>query len=161
MQALDLRRLFLDPKGRIPRIDWWLGTFSVWLAGAIALMLARLLAPFPSAMRLNSLIIACILAVASFCIDSKRLHDLGHRSGLAALLAALHVAFAAAHVLIPNLFFYIAQTRAWPSWGWPAFGGWIAFWGWVFFLLGAKIGEAGPNRFGPDPFDPGPGAGRA
>jgi uncharacterized membrane protein YhaH (DUF805 family) len=77
---LDWKYLYLDPKGRIGRKDFWLG-FVVLLAGN---GVVYLLQPF-------GLLAALALNYCWVCLYAKRLHDLGKSGWLQAIPAAINI----------------------------------------------------------------------
>jgi uncharacterized membrane protein YhaH (DUF805 family) len=127
--------LFTSPAGRISRLQFW-------LHGVLPIVVCSLVLgwiPF------LGFLVSLALAWASICISFKRFHDLGYHGWwsllnvIPMLLAALFTAGS-----------FVGVTFAWllaeVLWG-------LALIVWIvqMALVYLRVGQPGPNRYGPDP----------
>jgi uncharacterized membrane protein YhaH (DUF805 family) len=143
--------IFLSFEGRLDR-ERWLGAAGLFVAIVVATYLAtwalaREGAISPGAREAIRTFVQIALLVSWFALDWKRFHDLGH-SGRWAMIC-------------PSL---IILSRVW---GWPAVAAragslqepvgtaiaWaqLAVAAWLAYALAYRVGEPGPNAYGPAP----------
>ena len=127
--------LFTSPAGRISRLQFW-------LHGVLPIVVCSLVLgwiPF------LGFLVSLALAWASICISFKRFHDLGYH-GWWSLLNVIPMLLAALFTASS----FIGVTFAWllaeVLWG-LALIVWIA----QMALVYLRVGQPGPNRYGPDP----------
>jgi uncharacterized membrane protein YhaH (DUF805 family) len=131
-------QLFTSPSGRISRKQFWLHGFLPILIGNIVLGWIPLLGQ----------LISLALLWASICIGFKRFHDLGYPGWWSLVylipLLAGGIIFALGFYLynFANLFWLLAEIL----WGVGALVGLAQL---IFVYI--RVGEQGPNQYGPDP----------
>ena len=124
---LDFRELFLSGDGRIARTPFWLGAIVI-----LVLLLLYESINSPTLHWVTGLFIYPLLIYPGVCVLSKRLHDRGRSGWWAALIL-------------------FATVAVWPH---PS-----SFFDFLFMViliwavveLGVMPGEAGANRYGPNP----------
>ena len=152
---MDLRRLYLDPKGRIGRKAFWLAVLPILAVDvAVYLLLVpngfddTVLEPWDRAQALSALL-SLLLLWPLVAVTAKRLHD-RNQSGL----------WGAGYWLLLTL--YDLSEVALGTTAFHHHGAIL-----ILVLLGSVVivveaglrrGTAGPNRFGPDPLDGGGGS---
>jgi uncharacterized membrane protein YhaH (DUF805 family) len=148
---MDWNALFLSPRGRINRRDFWIG-FAILFAANIVVGVI----PFIGQLA------GILLMWPQICVHSKRLHDMGRTAWLQVIPAILTVVFTALAL--------VAGGRAFMNWtavkhsdgpGSLIVGmigaaliviGIASLFGFSFVLwIGLSKGEPGANRFGPPP----------
>jgi uncharacterized membrane protein YhaH (DUF805 family) len=140
---MKILRLFFDPRGRIGRGWYWLGTFGVLAFCVLVIVFGGALAPSgaePSYHFLMQTAIALVVViVVTFgAIGSKRLHDRGKRALWLLLFYPL-----------PAWLYWEGSARQEPSLLMMAASGVLVLWGVI--ELGFLPGTPGENAYGRDP----------
>ncbi|MFI4950055.1 MAG: DUF805 domain-containing protein [Caulobacterales bacterium] len=126
---VDWGEIFFSAVGRAPRMPSWIAT-------AILVVFAALYETIPSLLHwLSGWFVYPVLIYCGACVLSKRLHDRGRSGWWAALVLFATVAVWPQ----PNSFFDFFFTLV------------II---WAVIDLGVMPGEAGTNRYGPNPLRP-------
>jgi uncharacterized membrane protein YhaH (DUF805 family) len=136
-------RLLFDPRGRIGRGWYWLGTFAVLAFCVLVMVFVGSVAPdgAESTYRfvMMTMTFLMILVIATFgAIGAKRLHDRGRN---ALWLVLFYPA--------PAALFWFGTARQEPSLGMAAASGALFLWGLI--ELGFLPGMPGENAYGPNP----------
>jgi uncharacterized membrane protein YhaH (DUF805 family) len=79
---MDLRKLLFSPHGRIGRQSFWLFTLLAAVAGAVTGMLDLTFFGLDQGVKPISSILQILTIFPGFCIQVKRLHDLGQSGWL-------------------------------------------------------------------------------
>ena len=126
---MDWRTLFLSPRGRIGKRDFWVA-FVMIMAASVALNLVKPVGQ----------VLGLLLLWPQVCINTKRLHDAGRTAWLllfpaAVTLACAGVALAGPSGPVAETAFAVAMATSF-----------------VFLLwVGLSAGDLEHNRFGPPP----------
>ena len=138
--TMSYRNIYNSFSGRIGRKQFWFAAIPLFIAAFIVLMLSLYAVRETDlwVFRLNKVVVMLIFMYPALAIGVKRLHDRGRSGWWAALVL-------------------VAVLAIWPEPG-RTFGplaflfGIVVFWAAV--ELGAMPGEAGANRYGPNPLRP-------
>jgi uncharacterized membrane protein YhaH (DUF805 family) len=136
-------RLLFDPRGRIGRGWYWLGTFAVLAFCVIVMVLGGALAPSGAEPTYHFIVmvmtVLMIFVIVTFAaIGAKRLHDRG-RNALWLIL----------FYLAPAALFWFGTARQEPSLAMMAASAALFLWGLI--ELGFLPGTPGENAYGRDP----------
>ncbi len=153
-----LLNLFTTFDGRISRRDWWIGILIIsavsmtgqWIMDPSSFELREDPAARPSPVQILWSIIAFI---PSLVITFKRLNDRDQPRLLGYLFVVVYVACAILFQISPEDWSHFG-TREW-AFAFPL----LLFSSWIFIDNGFLKGTKGPNRYGPNPLDPGSGGG--
>jgi uncharacterized membrane protein YhaH (DUF805 family) len=127
--------LFTSPAGRISRLQFWLhGVLPIFIVNLIFFWIP-----------IFGLLVSLALTWASICICFKRFHDLGY-SGWWSLLNIVPMVLAALLTAGSIFGLAFAWLLAEVLWG-LALLVWIAQMAFVYL----RVGQEGPNEYGPDP----------
>jgi uncharacterized membrane protein YhaH (DUF805 family) len=141
---LDIRRLFLDWTGRIPRSQWWIG---VGLLIAAVIVLAILTGILAAIIGFGAFVVYAVgaLAISYFSVPlaAKRFQDRGRPGNLAWIGFGLSIL----SIVVELINFGRGPSLLSTIVGLAAFGVGI----WYLIDLGCLRGTVGPNQYGPDP----------
>jgi uncharacterized membrane protein YhaH (DUF805 family) len=143
---MEWRALFLSPKGRISRKDFWCGLLILYLIGIPVRLVLDAIPVAPSPHQVMRLI-ALPWIYSGFCIVAKRLHDIG-RPGWLVMIP--YAALLIAALVLAKITVEAHEGHATNL----AYGAVVAVMAGSFLLctfllwVGLSAGESGVNRYG-------------
>lgn len=133
-------RALLSLRGRLMRGQFWLGFLVVFVGGAYS----------RQDQSAGATVVALVTLWVAVCVYGKRMHDYGRSAW------PMIVPIGAAFAFYAYAFFEVAHMRG-NTYARSlermqlAYYGLLAFWLLVTLRVGLRRGQAGDNRFGPDP----------
>jgi uncharacterized membrane protein YhaH (DUF805 family) len=127
---IDWSELFFSANGRASRMPSWIAAFTLLIAAALYEAIAG-----PTLHWITGWFVYPPLFYCGVCVLSKRLHDRGRSGWWAALILSATVAVWPQPDSFFDFFFTLVVV-------------------WAAVDLGAMPGEAGTNRYGPNPLRP-------